>query len=396
MPALRLVAAATLAALVWLVAAPGALQAQDSDPRIEEARALFWEGNHDYVNERYEEAIEHFVDAYALSNNERLLDYIGRCYANLGDLRQAIDYYEQFAATSTEAEIEARPTLDALRDERLRLVVGHTVSTVEDAVSEALGEQPPPRDQRRRELGTRMRDVPIVVESVPIGAEVFIDDLELGSFGTTPLETRLFTGQHLIEVRAENYAAEQRIVSVAIPRAGQPIPTFRFELERLEVPVEVSVEPITANVVYTGADGSQRRLARGGFEGTLPAGPATFLLQQGGRDRRVEVTIAAPEDGGAQQIELTLDDPSETRRPLIQIGTLTITSTLTDCDVIIDGASVGRCPGSFSRDLTPGPHAVEVRRDGYVSFEQEVDVSADAETVIVVNVLERAGRRGRR
>ena len=382
-------------ALALAVVAPSVAEAQ-SEAALEEARAIFWEGNRDYAAERYEEAIEHFMDSYALSNNARLLEYVGQCYANLGDLRRAIEYFEQFAATSNEAEIEARPTLDGLRNERLRMVVGHTMSELEDAVSEARGEQPRPRDQRRRELGTRMRDVPVRIESTPMGAEVYIDDLEMGAFGTTPLDVRLFTGNHLIEVRAENHVTEQRIVSVALPRVGEALPTYRFEMERLEVPVEVSVEPITANVIYTGANGEQRRLARGGFEGTLPAGDATFLIQQGGQDRRVEVAIAQPEEGGSQVIELTLDDPSETPRIRIEIGTLTVTSTLTDCDVVVNGASIGRCPGSFSQDLTPGLHRVEVRRDGYVSFEQQVEVSADTETMIVVNVLERAGRRGRR
>jgi hypothetical protein len=363
--------------------------AQDADA-VERARALFWEGNHDYAEERYDAAIVHFEAAYALSSNARLLDYIGRCYANLGQLRDAIEAYERFAATSVEAQTEALPILVGLRADLTRLVMGQAMDRVGNGLAASRGEQPPPRDRMRRALGTQMRDVPVLIRSTPPGADVFIDGTEFGAFGQTPLETRLFTGQHVIEVRSTFYAPSTQVVSVAVPRRGEAVPTYSFELERLQVPVSVSVEPLTANVTYIGEDGVSMRLGLGGFEGELPAGPGSFIVQQGGRDRTIEVVLVPLEDEVAR-FELFLEDPAVNTRQEIRVGTLAVESELLFGDIYIDGARVGSAPGRVERDVTPGPHRIEVRRDGYVPFIREVNVSADRETVVVVNTLERAG-----
>lgn len=380
--------------LVVLVGGGGASAfAQDADA-VERARALFWEGNHDYAEERYEAAIQHFEAAYVLSSNARLLEYIGRCYANLGQVRDAIAAYERFSETSVEARTEAMPVIAGLRGDLTRLVLGQAMDRVGNGLAASRGEQPPPRDRMRRALGTQMRDVPVLIRSTPMGADVFIDGNEFGAFGQTPLETRLFTGQHIIEVRADYYAPSTQIVSVSVPRVGEAVPTYTFELERLDVPVSVTVEPLTANVTFIGSNGVSRRLGLGGFEGTLPAGPGAFIVQQGGRDRTIDVVLVPVEEGVAA-FELFLEDPAQSTRQAIRVGTLAVESALLFGDIYIDGAWVGSAPGRFERDVTPGAHRVEVRRDGYVPFDREVNVTADRETLIVVDTLERA-RRGRR
>lgn len=386
--AVWLFAVVAVAAAVAVPAGPAMAQ---SDGGVDPARELFWEGNHDYAEGRYEQAIAHFRDAWELSGNERLLDYIGRCYANLGDLPAAIEAYEEFAAASDEARTEAQPILENLRRDLVGLVVGQGMNRVEDAVASARGEQPPPRDRMRRELGTRMRDVPVLVRSTPRGADVFIDGAEFGSFGVTPLETRLFTGQHVIEVRREFYEPQSRVVSVAVPRSGESVPTFTFELERQEVEVAVSVEPVTANVTYVGEDGVTRRLGLGGFDGTLPAGPGRFIVQQGGRDRRIDVVLVPGEDGVAE-LELFLEDPSLGERQDVRVGTLVVETELLFGEVLVDGAAIGEAPGRFERDLTPGSHRLEVRREGYIPHVQLVNIEADRDTVVVVNQLQQASR----
>ncbi|MFT4702780.1 MAG: hypothetical protein ACI81R_000467 [Bradymonadia bacterium] len=375
-------------ALVVLFAAfiPFTSFAQGGDG-VDAARDAFWEGNHDYANERFEEAIEHFEHAYALSDNARLLDYIGRCYANLGDLTAAIDWYERFGETSVDARTEAIPIIENLETERLRLVVQHTMTRVEDAATRALGEQPAPRDQRRRSLGTNMRDVVVMITSAPRGAHVSIDGMPFGDDALTPFDTPLFVGQRLIEVSREFYAPQARVVSVTPPGSGESIPSFVFELERLEVEVSATVSPVTASMTFVGEDGVMRQLGLGGFSGTLPAGPGTFILQQGGRDRRIEVVLRPADEGTPVELELHLEDPALSTQQMVRIGTLTVRSEELFGDVYIDGGYVGGSPGSFSEQVTPGEHTVELRREGYATGVQSVEITADAETVIVTRPL---------
>lgn len=389
---------------VFVVAAQPTATAQDegpSDEAIAQARDAFREGNHDYVEGRYGEAIRHFEDAHAIAPNPRLIEYIGRCHANLGNYPAAIASYEAFAETSPEAAGEVADTLDGLRTDARTRAGFEAGQEIAEALARARGDQPPPRDIRRQELGTLMQDVSVIIRSEPIGADVYLDAIELGVIGTTPLETPLFVGRHLIEVRHPWYETATRIVNVAPPRRGESIPVYAFLLERRQVPVEVTVDPVTARVSWVGDDGTPRPLGTGAWSGTLPAGQGAFVVQHAGDSRTFDVTLE-PEsddaDGGEVTAPLTFDlamvDTIDA--PAIRLGTLVVVVDEEDTEIVVDGRVVGTSPGEVVVDLTAGVHSVEVRRDGYASWEREIDVSPDGETRIFPAPLERDRGRGRR
>jgi hypothetical protein len=317
---------------------------------------------------------------------------MGRCHANLGNYPAAIEAYEAFSASSDEAAAEVIDVLAGLRDDARLRAAFEAAAGVSEAVARARGEQPPPRDIRRQELGTLMQDVTVIVRSQPRGADVYLDAIELGVVGTTPLETPLFVGRHLIEVRHPWYEPVTRIVTVAPPRRGEGVPVFEFTLERRPVPVEVRVEPSLARVSWVGDDGTPRPLGTGQWSGELPAGPGAFVVQHAGDSRTFDVTLEPTADGISMPFVLTMVD--EAHVPDIALGVLVLVVDDPGADVLVDGRVVGTSPGEFTVDLTTGLHRVEVRRDGYTSWERDIEVAPDAETRIFPAPLERA--RGRR
>jgi hypothetical protein len=240
-----------------------------------------------------------------------------------------------------------------------------------------------------------MRDVSVQIVSDPRGAEVFIDDLEYGPFGVTPLETRLFTGRHLVEVRAPGFETTRQVINVTVPRAGESIPVVSFELERAQVSVEVVAHPSSVAMVFVDASGEATQLGQGSYSGALPSGRGAFLLQQGGRDRRVEFDIEPSADGEPVAIELYLDEAAE-RSARFVVGLLIVESELEAGTIYVDGAAVGTPPGTFEVDLVPGEHTVEVRREGFTSWSTTVEIEANDDVRLIVNpALQRARGRSR-
>ncbi|MCA9564868.1 MAG: PEGA domain-containing protein, partial [Myxococcales bacterium] len=58
------------------------------------------------------------------------------------------------------------------------------------------------------------RTVPILVRSQPDGAEVYIDTMELGPVGRTPLRYRLFAGPHVIIVTKSHHSVWREVVNL--------------------------------------------------------------------------------------------------------------------------------------------------------------------------------------
>jgi tetratricopeptide (TPR) repeat protein len=84
---------------------------------------------------------------------------------------------------------------------------------------------------------------------------------------------------------------------------------------------------------------------------------------------RKEVTIAG---GDAEDLAVELV-------PLEQsLARLEITTHLLDADVIVDGKPSGRTPLAGPIALSPGPHHVELRRDGYRTAKTDVTLSETA------------------
>lgn len=388
-----------LALLGAAPAVPRPAQAQEPSTElpadnVQRARAAFADGNAAYLEGRYRDAIAHFDRANTIAPNPRLLEYIGRCYLNLSDYAGALRSYRAYADSSAEAAAEVAELLQGLQRDATISATYKASDNVNDALARANGETPPPRDLRRQELGTLMRDVTVQIRTTPRGADVFIDAIELGSVGQTPLETPLFTGRHFVEVRREHYAPQNRVINVTIPGPGESIPVVEFTLERLQVPTEVTVAPATARAAFLSDDGTRVDMGIGGWQGTLPAGPGAFVLQHAGRDRRIEHVVQAGDDGVAR-IALSLDDGPTAPRAEVRLGrVIVVVSGLEGAQVLVNGRPIGTTPGTVEAELTAGTHTVEIAMEGFETWRQDIDVTGGAEVrVYGPSTLNRARRR---
>lgn len=371
----------------------GSANAQPSEEDIEEARAEFQLGNEAYIDEDWRAAIEHFETANAIAPNPILLDYIGRAYANMGRYDDAIASYEAYAETSPEAAEQIAPVIESVRAERIERSIFEAMQTVGEGFGRASGNMPTRLEFSRAELSAPAV-VTVQVRSTPRGAEVFMDGYTIAPVGVTPVELEVFPGPHHFEVRVPGHATEGRVVQVSVPNRGESIPVIDFELERMQVPVSVRVTPITTAVTYVGDDGSTVDLGVGAFEGELAAGTGAFLLQQGGRDRRIAMDIGPNEDGSPVEIELYLNPEDEVVEVDLGLGTIVVETDFFDADVMVDGRVIGRTPGEIEADFRPGDHLVEVARPGYETWSRTVEVEADRETRLLIDELDRASNAG--
>ena len=364
--------------------APAAAAAAPAAPdnQKEEAREAYAAGRQAFNERRFEEAVRQFMRADSIVPKPLLHFYIAQAQAGLEQWVEARESLRKFASTSQEAAAQAAPLAAELELAIAADAVRRARERVEDAIVKANGSTPPPRSAQRYALGTNVRDVPVQIASNPPGAAVYIDDFELGSIGNTPLDTRLFVGPHLIAIELANKKPARRVVQITVPQAGEEIPRISFDLEPLMVTVAVTSEPASATVWYFAADGARRKLGMGQFKGELPAGNCTFLLQQGGRDRRIPFVIAPVADGSDTPIRLSLNETEAARGAPVRVGHLRIVMDGLSGDLFVDGAKVGSAPTETVVDLPPGPHKLELRRPGHMTWIQNIKVGPDAETVV--------------
>ena len=182
----------------------------------------------------------------------------------------------------------------------------------------------------------------LIVTTSPPGAEVFVDDVDLG---VTPLATHGITaGSHVVQLRRAGYDPVERKIAVNATGGAE---------------VEVQLPAPSRRVAVT----------------TVPAGATLFLdgsPLQGQTPTEIQVEadefyqLRAEKDGFAPGIvDLTPDDHAETLEIPLEpahrdIGYLWIDSNHI-ADVYIDGAPTGLTTPTFGIDLPIGAHEVQLR-----------------------------------
>ena len=361
---------------------------------LEAAGAEFWAGDEAYRAGEFERAIEHFLAADELAPNPELHEHIGRAYLHLGDLQSAVSAFQRYSESGDDAREAMIPVLAELRETLYDEVFRASRFAVQRALRSAAGDEADPEEVRRNELGTQMRAVPVQFLSEPRGAEVFIDGSDYGPFGVTPLTVDLFVGPHEIEISIPHYAPQRLTIDVQPREAGGEIRSLRVELERERVDVSLTIEPPTARASWISADGERTQLQSGTHLGVLPAGPGIFVLQDAGRDRRIEDVIELEEGESEFVRTLELAAPAVGSSGfVVSIGTILVHSSTPGASVRVDGREIGRGSGTFEATVSPGAHSVEVSKDGHETRTEEVTVDANGEIEVTVPELERRRRR---
>ena len=375
-------------------------QAQDEED-LKKAQALerYKAGRAAYEAGDYSAAAARFEEAYTLKPNAKLLLYISQAHEQQGKLGLALQYLTRYAQSGPEAAVEVGDRLGRLDKEfRLRLVKSAR-SRVMQALAIATpgegsgGDDPvvTPDAYNPEVGGPLFTDVPFGVFSTPPGADVYVDDKEWDVQGTTPYNLRLFPGEHRLWVEKEFFVPEEVKVRVKEVGKSADAQSVSVELQRERVPVTIRTRPERAEVVYFDEAGESKSLAKGRWEGVLPAGPARFIVRQSGvGERSFEEIIrrSAIDETGRQTLEFNVRGDADLQREVMMAtGTLKLQSYLVDGTVTIDGQFVGTTPCTLEKELSPGTHKIVVSKEGFIPWVQNVSIRGKQETSLVTPEL---------
>ncbi|MEM1174326.1 MAG: SUMF1/EgtB/PvdO family nonheme iron enzyme [Pseudomonadota bacterium] len=197
------------------------------------------------------------------------------------------------------------------------------------------------------QLVPRWSDVEI--SSEPSGASVFDGDRLIGR---TPVSVELMEGTHQISVVAEGFRAWDGTI-IAEADVDQQLPLIRLQPANARLRVE-SI-PRGANVTVNGRYRGQSPI-------TLDLSPdidyeiGLSRAGYGSASRQVRLTPAASE---AITVDMTAT-----------VGEVTVNVSPADATIFVNGRS--RRPGTRTLSLSSAPQRIEVRRDGYESWERTI------------------------
>lgn len=245
--------------------------------------------------------------------------------------------------TAGEHSIEIRPNDEALEAHRqtIRIIAGER-ATINATMRPAQG---------------RTGSLRVLVNVQE--AEVFLDGELIGNPPASAPEVA--PGDHIVETRAEGYQPTQQPVSI---EAGQQ---RVISVEMQEVVRELGRIVVNANVegAVVTIDGEERGAPPVVID-RAPAGTHAILVRaQGYREFRHTC-----ETGPGRSCEVTAD-MNVVGRPV------RVTANIRDAQFYIDGELQGPVP--YEGEVPIGAHLVEVRADGYRSYQAQISFAAGNE-----------------
>lgn len=317
---LPLLRAAALSLL--LVAQPTIAWADDNT--ADEADLAFALGNDAYAARRYDEALRNYFLSYRLVPNRNVLFNIARCYEAMERFDEAYRYYRDLSRAKL-AEDDARDVNRSLQRLRPRVAL-------------------------------------VTVTSEPEGASVFVDRLDLGSRGVTPLTLALPPGAHEVIVQREGHRSRQEKVTLTRGR---------------EVKADLKLELITGRVAVSGEPAGAwiRETVEGPDLGSVPG---EVVLRPG---RRLLFVGAAGHATAQHLVEVKADQtiPLAVKLGLEAkpTGKLIVTANRESALVTVDGVESGFTPAVVT--VTEGEHELVVSLPDLTPLRRKVLVEKDAE-----------------
>jgi outer membrane receptor for ferrienterochelin and colicins len=323
---------ALLLCLAVLTASP---RLASADASADEADLRFHRGTALFKAGRFDEALLEFLASNRLVPNRNVVFNIARSYEALDQLEEAYRYYAEYIAAETDKE-ERRAAERRLADLAPRVAL-------------------------------------LKIDSDPPGATVFLERVDLGGRGETPLVIAVAPGDHTVILQKPG--ARSMSVTVKTMR-GAETPVV-VKLDPVVGTLRVTSRPPAALYVDRTAGGKDPPAAR-----TTPAtvklspGRHTLELEAAGhRTQRTDVVVRA-------NTETPLDLTLEEKPP--PSGTVVLASDTPGALVTVDRAARGFTPAVLS--LGVGRHEIEVRGEGYRPWRRTVLVSKDGRSFYQVEL----------
>lgn len=310
-----------LAALLTL--APSLARAQDA------AQASFHDarGRDHYRAGRFSEAARELFVVQTLAPSPANLFNLALCFDQLERASLATYYFSAYLASEDD-------------DPARRRVAGRALERLHPKVA-------------------RLR-----VQTDPPGAEVFVDHLEHGSYGKTPVTVPVAPGAHELWIRADGFTEVRTRVDV---EKGKVTP-LSLDLARIVGHLEARVTPPADILVL---DANEATVARGHGHARIALPPGVYLVEATPAGHRRARTAARVTAEAATQVEL---QPEALPPPT---GQLVVTANRLGALVELDGEPVGFTPAVLPA-VPEGRHTVRLSAPDVEAWQAELEVKAEA------------------
>ncbi len=199
--------------------------------------------------------------------------------------------------------------------------------------------------------------------SQPAGADVYIDE---NIVGQTPLTTEILQGEHEARIKLSGYKSWQKKIMVT---ANQPISIPEIELAIADAVIFLETRPSSANITINGE-----------YKGQTPieiavAPDKTFdirFFKQGYQQSHRKIKVKS---GDKQRLRVNLQ---------AELSPIEFNSTPADAELYVDGKLRGLAKQTLS--LSTKPHRIEIRKQGYVSYQTTVTPRAGIAQQVTVSL----------
>lgn len=322
----------------------------DEASAADRGRQLFEQG-------QYLEALEAFREAHEADPSAAMKYNIARCYEQLSQWSDAIEWYEEYL------EVETNP--------RDRSQVMDKI----DLLKKRVGDDTPEGQYEARMAAGRTAysrgDYEAAISEFQAAFEAKPDAAAI--YNIAKSYERLARYEEAIE-NFEQYLA---LEPDAPDRADveETIKQLRKAIRERFQELTISSDPPGADIYLD--DRNAEIVGQTNFSLKVTPGPHTLYLDLNGYEP-VERDFVMPDDKPlALDFKLT---------PLSDVGELVINVDQEGARIFVDGAIVGLSPFKQKKKLEQGPHQVQVELPGYERYSEEVMITKDETTVLDVEL----------
>ncbi len=357
------IACLAIIAALALLSYTGLSFAQPRDNPIERARHHMELGQESFAKRSFEDAQQHFVNAYAASPFPAFLYNAGLAAQKGQDYELAAKMYRRYLDEEPDAPdaAEVKITIRGLlADEPTETLEGETSPGVPDVTSE-----------------TEMKSL-ISVRTNPHNAGVRILD-EAGnevSVFEGPAAHTVIRGTYTVEASHPDYRTVQTDITVT---PGQ-VYIVVVEMSQgaflgfLHIKTDVPGARVYVDDKEMGSMGTTP------WGNVLPSGKHKIWVEKPGFqtiETEVEINI-----GDKQEIVLTMER--------LQVGVLHVKANVPASGVYLDGKFFGAAP--VEEVTTPGHHKLKVTAEGMKDYETDVEISCGQTTKVLVRLNPKPSR----